>query len=213
MVTENSVVSGNVLPHIRINLASLAETRSSSGKGRIVCFVDQKAGAAETCISLTQSEAVSYGLALQTGAIVVSALGVILTVLWNRRIAKRRATLDLVLAEETDPAMVSKRNEFVRLRDDGHLAQWADPQKTSSEQAGSIRAMLNRYELIAIGIRQKTIDEKMYKKWCRTTLVKEWTACKPFIMQLRQNTNTPTYFCEFEALAKRWANKSEKSYI
>jgi len=65
----------------------------------------------------------------------------------------------------------------------------------------------------AIGIREKTLNGRLYKRWTRTTLVKDWIACKPFVMQLRQNTSTPTFFCEFERLAKKWANRSEREHI
>lgn len=160
----------------------------------------------------TALEVTNYGLWIQTGAIFVSAIGVIITLIWHKRIACRRATLDIVLTEQTDAQTVEQRTRFVRLRDDGHLAQWANPDKTSSDEAAVIRAALNRYELVAIGIRRGIIDEKSYKRWCRTTLVKDWIACKPMVMQIRQNASIPTYFCEFEALAKRWANKDERTH-
>jgi hypothetical protein len=156
---------------------------------------------------------VIYGLWIQSGAIFFSAIGVIGTLFWQKRIACRRATLDILLSEETDPRQAAQRTEYVRLRDAGHLAQWANPEKTASDESAIVRAILNRYELVAIGIRRSTIDEKSYKSWCRTTLVKDWIASKPFIMQLRQNAQTPTYFCEFEAVAKKWATSTERPHI
>jgi len=153
-----------------------------------------------------------YGLWIQTGAIVVSAIGIIVTIIWLKKIACRRATLDIVLTEQTDQATIDKRTEFVRLRDAGHLSKWADPANTHSDESAILRAILNRYELVAIGIKQGIIDEKSYKHWCRTTLVKDWIACKALVMQLRQNASVHTYYCEFEDLAKRWANRDEKNH-
>jgi len=161
----------------------------------------------------TGSEIANYGLWIQTGAIVVSAIGVIATLLWQKKIFSRRATLDLVMSEQTDPGTIERRTKFVTLRDEGHLSKYADPQNTHSEESEIVRSVLNKYELVAVGIGQGTIDEASYKKWCRTTLVKDWIECKPFIMQLRRNANTPTYFCEFEALARKWANKDERPHI
>jgi hypothetical protein len=140
-------------------------------------------------------------------------LGVGLTIRWNLRIARRRATLDLLMAEQSQEALIRERTNFVRLREDGHLAKWAEPTETASDNAAVIRATLNRYELVAIGIKQSAFDRALYKMWCRTTLVKDWMACKPFVMQLRQNSRVPTYFCEFEDLARRWANKAEKPHV
>lgn len=162
---------------------------------------------------LSAEEVQNYGLWLQSGAIVVSFVGVIVMITWMRLIARRRATLDLVLAEESIPELIEQRTVFGQLRDAGHLAQWADPAKTTTQEAAVIRAILNRYEIIAIGIQKGTLDEKIYKKWCRTTLVKEWVACKPFVMQLRQNAQTPAYFCEVEKLARHWADNSERQHV
>ncbi len=162
--------------------------------------------------TLTAEQIANYGLWIQTGAIVVSAVGVILTLVWTKNIACRRATLDIVLNEETDPRHIEKRTDFVKLRDVGNLAKWAEPANTTTDNSALIRAILNRYELVAIGIRQGTMDEKSYHRWCRTTLVKDWTSCKPFVMQLRHNAHTPTYYCELEALAKRWATKAERPH-
>lgn len=153
-----------------------------------------------------------YGLWIQTGAIVVSAIGVIATIIWQKRIACKRATLDIVLSEETDPRTIEQRTTFVELRDSGHLSKWADPDNTHSDESAVLRAVLNRYELVAIGIKQGTIDEKSYKEWCRTTLVKDWIECRPFVMQLRRNANHPTYFCEVEKLAAQWANWNERPH-
>lgn len=125
----------------------------------------------------------------------------------------RRATLDIVLSEQTDPEHVEQRTRFVTLRDQGNLSQYADPQNTHGEESAIIRAVLNRYELVAIGISAGTLDSESYKKWCRTTLVKDWTCVKPLVMQLRHSGDTPTYYCEFEALAKKWANKEERRHI
>jgi hypothetical protein len=118
-----------------------------------------------------------------------------------------------VLSEQTDPEHVAQRTKFVTLRDEGNLSKFADPENTHGEDAATVRAVLNRYELVAIGVSSGTLDSKSYKKWCRTTLVKDWTCMKPLVMQLRHNASTPTYYCEFEALAWSWATKDEKRHI
>jgi len=164
-------------------------------------------------LMLTAEQIANYGLWIQTGAIVVSAVGVIITIILQRRIACRRATLDLVLIEQTDIETINKRTCFVTLRDKGHVSKWADPDNTHSDESAILRSVLNKYELVAVGIKQGTIDEKLYKKWCRTTLVKDWIACKAFVMQLRHNADIPTYYCEIEELAKRWATSDERKHI
>ena len=154
-----------------------------------------------------------YGLLIQSGAVLVSGIGVVVTLIWSKHIACLRATLDIVLTEQTDQGTIKNRTAFVALRDAGHLAKWADPQNTHGEEAATIRAVLNRYELVAIGIKKGALHEQSYRDWCRTTLVKDWTACKPLVIQRRQNDRTSTYFCEFEGLARKWAIGEEQNHV
>jgi len=60
----------------------------------------------------SQQEIVSsqmLGLWLQTGAICVSAIAAILLILWTRRVACRRATLDILMQEQTNGDLISER--------------------------------------------------------------------------------------------------------
>jgi hypothetical protein len=155
----------------------------------------------------------TYGSWIQTGAICLSAIAAFFLILWTQRIACRRATLDLIMHQESDLGQIKERRSFIDLRDKGNLLQYAALDKASSVEAASIRATLNRYELVAIGISRKTLDAKLYLRWCRTTLAKDWIACKPFVMQLRQNGGRNTFYCEFETLARKWAEKAEKTQI
>lgn len=163
--------------------------------------------------NLTPDEIQNYGLWIQTGAIVVSAIGISIVACTHRIVARRRATLDVIMQEQTHDGMLAVRQRFIALRDAGHLVAWAAPDKAASAESTDIRSILNRYELVAIGINEKTINPRIYKRWCRTTLIKDWTACKPFVTQLRQNTANPKFFCELETLAKKWAINSERDHV
>jgi hypothetical protein len=154
-----------------------------------------------------------YGLCIQTGAIIVSAGGVASIITWNVRIARKRATLDILLNEHTHEISIKERTEFIKLKKNGDLSSWASSDKANAPEVETIRAVLNRYELVAIGIRKSTLDEQLYKLWCRTTLVGDWRAMKPFVAQIRTLNSIPTLYCEFEALARKWANVSEKPYM
>ncbi len=153
-----------------------------------------------------------YGLWIQAGAIIVSAIGVMVTLIVQGQIARRRATLDLLLLETTNPSLTEQRRLFLELRDRGHLEQWADKTKVSTAEASLIRSVLNTYELIAIGIDQNTIDPKIYKRWYRTSTVRDWISVKNFAHAYQQNFN-PKLFCEFEKLAEKWANPDERKHV
>ena len=155
-----------------------------------------------------------WGLWIQSGALVLSILGVMLT-LWHREnVAKKRAALDFILVEQTDHDAITQRNDFVRLRDGKEsLVQFSRPEFATGKENQTIRAVLNRYELVAIGIKVKTVDESSYKDWFRSTLVADWRACKPYLTELRRLRRNPKIFCELEALAKKWANKTERPHV
>jgi Domain of unknown function (DUF4760) len=154
-----------------------------------------------------------YGLCVQTGAIIVSAAGVASIITWNVKIARRRATLDILLNEQTHEISITERTAFIALKKKGDLASWAASDKANAPEIETIRAVLNRYELVAIGIKQSTLDEQIYKLWCRSVLVQDWRDMKPFVAQIRTLNHIPTLYCEFEGLARQWANASEKPYM
>lgn len=158
--------------------------------------------------------------------VLVSSVGIIATLAmrsflaWRRAaldnfIARRRATLDILLMEETKPELVKQRAKFNALcqQKQGDLSRCATKENINLVDAKLLCSVLNQYELVSIGVRQKIIDEESYRAWCRTTLVKDWMACKPFVTQLRQTTKTPAYYNEFEKLACSWANAQEKPHV
>lgn len=64
--------------------------------------------------------------------------------------------------------------------------------------------VLNDYELIAIGIERGIIDDKTYRRWFRSGVVKDWRSAAPFIMAIRERTGNDHLFHEFEDMARRY---------
>jgi hypothetical protein len=152
------------------------------------------------------------GNLLQAAAIIVGFLGVAATIFYTSVIAGKRATFDLILSELLDPRQVELRGKFTTLRDAGNLEVYASSPKAESDEASVIVANLNIYEMIAVGISKKIIDEQSYKRWARTALVKDWQECKAYVTVLRKEADVPTYYCEFEKLARKWAVAAEKRH-
>jgi len=151
----------------------------------------------------------SYGPWLTAGAILLSA-GVgaavaLLSIGAQRAIARKRATLDLLSQKEWDKDYITAKNEFNKLRDSpSGLAMWAADEHKHSEQLNIIRNTLNDYELIAVGIREGILDEALYRRWFKPSLIKDWTKAKEFVQAIRVRENTELIFCEFEWLAEKW---------
>lgn len=115
----------------------------------------------------------------------------------NERLA---ATLRMLIHIQTNAHWLENRKLFVELRDskDG-LRKHA---QEHSKEAFAIRAMLNQYELISIGIGRGILDETMYRNYYRGTVVKDWMAAAQFIDAERKENDR--YWIELQHLAERF---------
>jgi hypothetical protein len=78
------------------------------------------------------------------------------------------------------------------------------------EKLNNIRYVLNRLEFIASGIRNKAFDEKIYKEYNCTNLLKIWKAVAPLVAEIRGRKGVFTYYQEIEWLSNKWENKKVK---
>jgi len=154
----------------------------------------------------------TVGLWIQGITIVGSAGGVILLILANRGIARRKATLDHIILCEINPYLSELRRDFVVLKNAGNLEQFASRDKISEKEALTIRKTINQHEIVGIGIKTGTFDGKLYKLWYRSTVVADWIAVKRFVSGY-QHEHHPDLFCNFERIAKDWADERERKHI
>ncbi len=70
----------------------------------------------------------------------------------------------------------------------------------------SIRSVLNDRELMAIGIREGTFDETIYRRWWHSTYVKEWKESSALVARMRSDASGPgaAAYSEMELLARKW---------
>ena len=71
---------------------------------------------------------------------------------------------------------------------------------------GKLIGVLNFFEELAIATRKKRADERSLYEFFSVTVGLVWTKFKPWIDRDRE-FGDPSYWCEFEALAKRWETK------
>ncbi len=126
----------------------------------------------------------------------------------SRKIAQRRATLDLIVLEQTNSKLFKKRREFLRLRQEGDLIRWASPENAASEAVSHISAVMNKYEMVALGIENEALCEIVYKDWLKTTFVKDWVELQGYVYELRRRHNNPHLYERFERLAKKWQGEN-----
>ena len=120
----------------------------------------------------------------QVGAVFVSAFVAAAIAIWGiltqRAIARRRATLDLIVKIESDSDLIAARKKFIELaKAPGGLGVWAELEKEQSEEVQSIRLVLNEFELISIGIQRGILDYDFFKLWNRSTTIRFWHSAAP----------------------------------
>src|SRR5690349_15291297 len=91
-------------------------------------------------------------LVLQAVAIVVSAIGIVSAIVWGRIVARRRATTDMLLLEQTNRDMLAIRSGFLKIIRENSILDLASIEKWYTEEAFPLVSVLNRYEVTAIGI-------------------------------------------------------------
>jgi len=123
----------------------------------------------------------------------------------QREVARMRATLDVILESESNTYYQKIYSVFrSETNRTGGLTALVDAQSDSErESRRSLNDFLNHYELIAIAIDKKILDEKFYKTWMRSTYIRHFDSCKSYIQAIRDN-GSELAFIEFETLAEKW---------
>lgn len=142
-------------------------------------------------------------------AVFITALVAAVIAIWGifsqRAIAARQTTIAYIRDGERDHDMIKARQTFQRLaREPDGLSRWGSEENKLSEEARDIRLVLNDYELIAIGIERGILDDKTYRRWFRSAVLKDWRQAAPYILAVRTRVNNDAIFHEFEEMVRRY---------
>ena len=141
-------------------------------------------------------------LLLSPAAILIAAL---ITWRWHRKIAARDATLKFIAEKEIHNSQWRQaRSEFYSYAKNSSFPQ----DKEVSDF--SVWLVLHHYELVAVGIKTKSLDENLYKWWNRTSFIKTWKRAASFVDERRDKSGQHTMFCEFEKIATKWEREANK---
>lgn len=132
----------------------------------------------------------------------------------NRDIARKRASLDLIVQAEATEYYQTLRRAFHSIRNDeaGFEQIFAPTNPEILKQRQAVLSYLNHYELIAMGVFDGILDESVYRNYMRSIVVRDWYAAEPFIRHIRAPTpdsgatvSSAAAFSNFEKLAMKWA--------
>jgi hypothetical protein len=141
---------------------------------------------------------------IDTYILLATALAALYSIHRNTVINRRRATVDLVLHQKNDTDLKAA-NELVNpLLNDQNITKYSNKEHMKSDEAKAIFTVLNNYEFIATGIKEKTFDLALYKRMKYGMVMRDWDEFRPFIYDVRNTRNRPTIYQEFEWLAKEF---------
>ena len=155
----------------------------------------------------------NWMIALQTVAIVGSAVAAFFLVHVTRRINRKRATVDTLLALRLDRDYIENRERFRKLiSDEDNLAKFASREHVSSDSRAVILRVLNYHEFLSTAIAEDAFDEEIYKRMSFNMCVRDWDRLSGFVQELRSSEGKPTLYQEFERLACRWSEEPLSQY-
>jgi len=157
-------------------------------------------------------------LAFVTPTLVATSAIIALRALYNtRRLARQKATLDLIEKTESTEHYRAISSTFSRLRRSDRLRSIENP-KTDEDKRDrqDVLDFLNHYELVAIGIREGILDGKIYQAWMLSAFIRDWNAAADIIQaerwRLNQNGTDWIYhakvFASYGWLACKWSRSA-----
>jgi predicted nucleic acid-binding protein len=124
---------------------------------------------------------------------------------YNAKIARRRATVDLVLHLNSNDEWNKARKKVLELHErDEEFLKYALKEHSKTEENSCILSVLNTNEFIAVGIIEGAFDENTYKRLRRKAFIRDWDALETFVKEFRRARNIKELFTEFQCLATRW---------
>ncbi|MCW8886897.1 MAG: DUF4760 domain-containing protein [Motiliproteus sp.] len=127
------------------------------------------------------------------------------TIKTNRRLARTRATIDIILKTEDEPHYQEIKAIYLEVRDGPGLATINDAKTHAAHrERQAVQSFLSHYELMSIGISKQILDEHIYHEWKRQQLVSHWNDAKELIFAARARTNNERILNNFEKMATAW---------
>lgn len=152
-------------------------------------------------------------LIVQTVAFAISAIAAVFMLRHSKMLAKKRATVEVLLRLRLDSDYIRHRDHFRTLmKNEDNLAQFASKAKLDSDATMLIFRILNYHEYLATGVSEDAFDAEIYKRMAYTMCLRDWDRLHGFVTELRQTESSKTLYQEFEHLVRRWKHKPLCNY-
>ncbi len=120
----------------------------------------------------------------------------------QRKIARIRATSDIITKIETDQDFIKAENAFKKHRKDGFKS--IIDGSAASEDDVDITTFLNMYENIFLGISMDAYDEVLIFKYKRGAMLKHWEQAEVLIKHWRTEEGNDRLYEMYELFVEDW---------
>lgn len=142
---------------------------------------------------------------------IVSAIIALRALRNTRSVARQKATLDLIEKRESTEHYRAISRTYFELQSGPGFMHLVDPTPDDKPLRKSVFDYLNHYEIIAIGIRQDILDERIYRAWMEGAFVRDWNVASEFIQRQRWKHADGTWqyrasiYENYQHVACRWS--------
>lgn len=129
---------------------------------------------------------------------------------WQRKIARETLTFNTIEHQLWDKDYIDARKLFIKARDTMtpvELTELSKQASVTNENAAAVRAILNNYEVMSLGMLTGVLDEKLYKKYFRGTFLADYEGAKFFIQGVQ--AKNPKAYKEYGTLYERWRSDGQ----
>jgi hypothetical protein len=126
------------------------------------------------------------------------------TIQAGRHNAKATVTFQHIAKLQHDAAVIDARLKVRAAIQTGNIGQWALPGQEASPTAVALVALLNDFEIMAIGIKRGIVDCNLYRQWCEKGAIKFWQDVLPFVTALRTEWKNRKIYLNVEEMIDEW---------
>lgn len=138
------------------------------------------------------------------GAVLFGALVTWVAIALQRSMSRKKAAHDLVL-ELLRPDMLLAEHVFRHWNAKGNWRLLLNSNKSKHvKDRRQIFRYLNNYELMAVSIRERVVDETVLKAVIGDKMVRNYAEATALVHMLRMDEGDDEYFEHLEHIAKRW---------
>jgi Domain of unknown function (DUF4760) len=157
------------------------------------------------------SSVADYSQIITAAIAILATIIAAISILEQRGIARKRAAIDFFLKTQMDDTMIELYNDFRRIAP-GIAAVPSMESFVITADHARVRAFLNVCELIAVGINERVLSERVSYAYWGDVLPRSYQAAEPLIKYVRKRPGegTSSTYRDLEKVSQAWAKRNAR---